>query len=150
MAQIAKVSQEVELRSSAPKFYEFLKNKMDFVFQMFPEIYKSWKVVEGNGYAHGSVIQLKYNIDGLSEVKERLSIDDANKSLTFECVEGDLLRDFEVMKMKIEVVENGSNGSSANWSIEFVKANEDVATPHNYLLCVAKVSEGIDDYLCKN
>ena len=62
MAQIAKVSQEVQLRSSAPKFYEFLKNKMDFVFQMFPEIYKSWKVVEGNGYAHGSVIQLKYNV----------------------------------------------------------------------------------------
>ena len=62
MAQIAKVSQKVQLRSSGHKFYELLKNKMDFVFQMFPEVYKSWKVLEGNGLAHGSIIYLKYDV----------------------------------------------------------------------------------------
>ncbi|XP_022935319.1 kirola-like [Cucurbita moschata] len=150
MAQIAKVSQKVQLRSSGHKFYELLKNKMDFVFQMFPDVYKSWKVLEGNGLAHGSIIHLKYNVDGPSKAKERLAIDDANKSITFECLEGDLFRDFEVFKLKIEVVENGSNGCSTNWSIEYVKANEDVAPPHNYLIIAAKISKGIDDYLCKN
>lgn len=83
-------------------------------------------------------------------MKERLAIDDANKSITFECLEGDALRDFEVLKLKFQVFENGNNGGTVNWSIEFVKANEDVASPHHYLLCVSKVAKGLDDYLCNN
>ncbi|XP_038893753.1 kirola-like [Benincasa hispida] len=151
MAQIAKISKQVQLKSSGHKFYEFFKNNMDYIFvQMFPEIYQSGKVVEGNGFSHGSVIHLKYNAGKPEEVKERIAIDDANKSITFECLEGDLFRDFELMKLKIQVFENGSNGSSVNWSVEFVKANEDVATPHHYLLCLSKVSKGLDDYLCNN
>ncbi|CAK9317971.1 unnamed protein product [Citrullus colocynthis] len=151
MAQIAKISEQVQLKSSGHKFYEFFKNKMDYVFlQMFPEIYQSCKVVEGNGFSHGNIIHLKYNAGKPEEVRERLAIDDANKSITFECIEGDPLRDFDVIKLKIQVFDNGSNGSSVNWSIEFVKANEGVATPHNYLLCVTKVSKGLDDYLCNN
>ncbi|KAA0056082.1 hypothetical protein IC582_013657 [Cucumis melo] len=151
MAQICKISEQVNIKSSAHKYYQFFKNKMDYVLvQMFPEIYKSCKVVEGNGYSHGSIIHLKYNAGRPEEMKERLAIDDANKSITFECLEGDALRDFEVLKLKFQVFENGNNGGTVNWSIEFVKANEDVASPHHYLLCVSKVAKGLDDYLCNN
>ncbi|KGN57826.1 kirola [Cucumis sativus] len=151
MAQICEISEQVNIKSSAHKFYQFFKNKMDYVFvQMFPEIYKSCKVVEGNGFSDGSIIHLKFNAGKPEEVKERLAIDDANKSITFECLEGDPLRNFEVLKLKFQVLENGNNGGTVNWSIEFVKANEDVASPHHYLLCVTKVAKGLDDYLCNN
>ncbi|XP_022982738.1 major latex protein 146-like [Cucurbita maxima] len=150
MAQIAKISQQVQLKCCGHKFYEFFKNKMECVFQMFPEICCSWKVLEGNEFSHVRVIHLKYVVGSPKEGKTKVTVDDANKSITFECVEGDVLRDFEVFQMKIEVVENGSNGSSANWSVEYVKANEDVAPPYNYLLCGAKVSKGLDEYLCNS
>ena len=150
MAQIAKISEQVHLKSSAHKVYDFLKNKMDFVIQMFPDIYKGCDVLEGNGFSHGSIVHLKYNLGSPAEVKERIAIDDANKSITFECLEGDVFRDFEVFKLKIQVFDNGSNGSSVDWSIEFVKANEDVPPPHSYLIFADKISKGLDDYLCNN
>ncbi|KAE8650619.1 major latex protein 149 [Cucumis sativus] len=151
MAQIAKISEQVQLKCSGHKFYDFFTNKMDSVIQMFPHIVTSYKILEGNGFAHGSVIHLKYNIGGPAEIKERLAFDDANKSIAFEVFEGDLFRDFEVFKMKMQVInEKGSNGSSVNWSIEFVKENEDVAAPHHYLTIAAQSSKTLDDYLCNN
>ena len=62
MAQIAKISEQVQLKCSGHKFYDFFTNKMDSVIQMFPHIVTSYKILEGNGFAHGSVIHLKYNI----------------------------------------------------------------------------------------
>ena len=62
MAQIAKISEQLQLKSSAHKFYDFFTNKMDSLIQMFPHIFTSYKILEGNGFAHASVIHIKYNI----------------------------------------------------------------------------------------
>lgn len=60
MAQNAKISRQVQLKCCGHKFYELFKNKMGCVFQMFPEICSSWKVLEGNEFAHVRVIHVKY------------------------------------------------------------------------------------------
>lgn len=75
-------------------------------------------------------------------------MDEANKSVILENIEGDVLKDFEMFKVKIEVTDGSKNGvSSVKWSVEFVKANEDVNPPNNYLQFGVKVCKGLDAYI---
>ncbi|XP_022948009.1 MLP-like protein 31 isoform X3 [Cucurbita moschata] len=126
MAQISNISKQLQLKCSGERFYELFKNKMDSITQMFPKKLLSYKIVEGNGFAHGSVVHWKYDF-------------------------GDLFKDFEMVAVKGEVSDGGSNGiSSVKWSVEFVKANEGVAPPHNYLQFALESTKGIEAYLCNN
>lgn len=79
-------------------------------------------------------------------------MDDSNKTIILEFIEGDLLRDFEKLQVKGQITDGGTNGnSSVKWSVEFVKANEDVAPPYNYLQFAHEVTKGIEaHYLCNN
>ncbi|XP_022143410.1 kirola-like [Momordica charantia] len=155
MAQIAKISEQVQLKSCGQKFYDHFANKMDRFAHLFPQNLKGYEFVEGNGFTHGSVMYWIYywfvfgqNTGIPAEVKTRLMVDEPNKSITFECVEGDLLKDFEVFQVRVEVTDGGNSGmSSVRWCMEFVKKNEDVPSPHNYLQFGVKVCKGLDAYL---
>ncbi|XP_022948007.1 MLP-like protein 34 isoform X1 [Cucurbita moschata] len=151
MAQISNISKQLQLKCSGERFYELFKNKMDSITQMFPKKLLSYKIVEGNGFAHGSVVHWKYELRGTLEAKQKLHMDDTNKAITLEFIEGDLFKDFEMVAVKGEVSDGGSNGiSSVKWSVEFVKANEGVAPPHNYLQFALESTKGIEAYLCNN
>ncbi|XP_038887027.1 MLP-like protein 31 [Benincasa hispida] len=150
MAQIFNISEQVKLNCCGEKFYDFFVNKMDYYVHMFPQRLKSYKFVEGNGFTHGSVTHWKYDFGIPAEVKTRLLVDEPNKAVIFECLEGDLLKDFEMFQVKVQVTDGGKNAvSSVKWSVEFMKANEDVAPPHNYLQFGVDVCKGLDAYLSK-
>uniref|UniRef100_A0A0A0L759 Bet v I/Major latex protein domain-containing protein n=1 Tax=Cucumis sativus TaxID=3659 RepID=A0A0A0L759_CUCSA len=68
MAQIAKIAEKVQLKSSGEKFFEFFKNKMDYFPRMFAGNVESYKFVEGNSFTHGSVSIWKYDI-GFGEIR---------------------------------------------------------------------------------
>ena len=76
------------------------------------------------------------------------------KYIIYEAVEGDVLKNYEVFTTRLEVV-NGSlskvgGGSFAKWTIDFVKANENVPSPENYLEMFINMSKGVDAYFSKN
>ncbi|XP_004145832.1 MLP-like protein 34 [Cucumis sativus] len=153
MAQIAKIAEKVQLKSSGEKFFEFFKNKMDYFPRMFAGNVESYKFVEGNSFTHGSVSIWKYDIGfgRAVEVKMKLLVDEANKTIIYECLEGDLFKDFDMFKVKIEVTDGGSSGnSSVNWCLEFVKSNENVAPPNDYLQFGVKICKDVDAYLSNN
>ncbi|KAA0056078.1 major latex protein 15-like [Cucumis melo var. makuwa] len=153
MAQICSISEEVKLKACGQKFYHFFLTKMDVLNQMFPQnINSTYEFVEGNSFTHGTVIHWKYDFGGgLEESKVRLGVDEPNKSITMECLEGDVLKEFETFKVKVQVKDSDVVGvNSVVWCVEFVKANEDVAPPHNHLKCGIKVCKDLDAYLCNN
>ncbi|KAG6581205.1 hypothetical protein SDJN02_19810, partial [Cucurbita argyrosperma subsp. argyrosperma] len=151
MAQISNISHQLQLKCSGEQFYEFYRNKMDRLTQMFPKKLLGYKIVEGNGFAHGSVVHWKYELGCILEAKQKLHMDDKNKAITLEFIEGDLFKEYEMIAVKGEVSDGGSNGiSSVKWSVEYVKANEDVDPPHNYLQFALELAKGVDAYLCNN
>ncbi|XP_022143318.1 LOW QUALITY PROTEIN: major latex protein 149-like [Momordica charantia] len=150
MAQISIISEQVQLKCSGLKFYETYIKKIGSLHQMFPENLKSYEIVEGNGFTNGIISHWKYDFGSLTEAKLRLVMDEPNKSITLEFLEGDLFRDFEVFKVKVEVSDGGSHGmSSVKWCVEFVKTNEDVPPPHNYLQFGLKLCKALDAYISK-
>lgn len=61
MAQIAEISEQVQLKCCGKKFYDFFENKMDHLPRLFPQYFESYKLVEGNSLTHGGVSIWKNN-----------------------------------------------------------------------------------------
>ncbi|KAL0549180.1 hypothetical protein IC582_013661 [Cucumis melo] len=152
MAQIAEISEQVQLKCCGKKFYDFFENKMDHLPRLFPQYFESYKLVEGNSLTHGGVSIWKNNFGfGSIEVKMKLLVDEPNKTIIYECLEGDLFKDFDMFNVKIKVNDCGNNGnSSVNWCLEYVKANQNVDPPNNYLQFGLKLSKYLDAFLCNN
>lgn len=56
----SKMEMEVELKSSADKFWGAIVDSNDLLPKIFPQQYKSIEIVEGDGKAVGSVRLIKY------------------------------------------------------------------------------------------
>lgn len=80
-----------------------------------------------------------------------VDVDEENKSITYEIVEGDILSQYNLYKFKFQASNNGENGgATVKWSIEYEKADENVQSPVVYLQFSSKISMGVDSYLAKN
>ena len=81
-------------------------------------------------------------------------MDDVKKYIVYEAVEGDVLKQFKVLRVKVEAVHGGSTkvggGNFTKWTVEFEKANQNVASPQNYLELFVKISKGVDAYFSNN
>lgn len=77
-------------------------------------------------------------------------IDDEDMSITFNVIQGDVLRFYKSFKVKLEVIKVHKVVSSAEWTVEFEKANENAPDPEHYVDFAVKMSKGLDAYLCKN
>ncbi|XP_022143401.1 MLP-like protein 34 [Momordica charantia] len=149
MAQIGKLSVAVQMKSSAEEFYGFFRKKMDHLVQMFHEKVKSFKFLEGDDFTPGCLMHWSYDIVGPAEAKAEVAdLDEENKSITYQVVEGDILSQYSLFKIKFQASDDVVGlGATVNWSIEFEKADENVPSPEVYLEFLSKISMGIDAYL---
>lgn len=56
----SKAEVEVEVKSSADKFWRALRDSTDLFPKIFPDEYKSIEIVEGDGKSAGTIRLLKY------------------------------------------------------------------------------------------
>ncbi|KAB1211295.1 MLP-like protein 31 [Morella rubra] len=140
MAQLGKLQFKVDIKSPADKFFGFFKNNMTRLVQIFPENYKSVEILGGGvEIEEGSVVSFKYVLE-----QQEYSDDCKNKgwrfrqrisSITFTVIEGDMLKLYKSVKANIQVTGSGS----ANWVIEYEKANDSAPDPEIYKDLAAKV-----------
>nr|BAX08655.1 major latex-like protein [Lagenaria siceraria] len=156
MVQTDSIWVKVDLKSSPEKVYGFFRNHLGDLVGLFPETYQSIQLVEGQRLSSGSVVQFKFQLgDELRAEKWAIRVvDDAKKYIIYEAVEGDPLKEFKVLRAKFEVVNGGLSkvrrGNFTKWTVEFEKANQNVASPQNYLELFAKISKGVDAYFSRN
>lgn len=60
MAQIAKTEAKVEITSPPEKVYDFFKNNLNNFVHLFPQVFKSAKLIEGEEGQVGNVKVLEY------------------------------------------------------------------------------------------
>ncbi|KGN57817.1 MLP-like protein 31 [Cucumis sativus] len=152
MAQISQVSADVQIKCGAEKFYGFFRKNMFQLAQMFPKNLHACEFLEGNDFTTGALMQWSYDIVGPAKVKAKVDdVDEQNKSITYEAVEGDILSHYNFFRAKFQASPNGESGSATvKWTIEFEKADENIPTPEAYLDFVSKLSLGLDAYLATN
>ncbi|KAL3501224.1 hypothetical protein ACH5RR_035673 [Cinchona calisaya] len=149
MAGTGKLDVEVEVKSSADEFWNAIRDSTNLFPKAFPNQYKSIEVVEGDGKSVGSVRLVKY-AEGSPEItysKEKIEfVDDANKTVSYIVIEGDLLKFYKVFKPSLVVSPKG-DGSLVKWICEFEKASEEIPIPHIIKDFAVKNFQELDAYL---
>ena len=74
-----------------------------------------------------------------------VALDEVNKSITFELIDGEVTKYFKSFKATLEA--GGVN--TVKWSVEYDKVNEDVPHPHSHLQFLGTMAKDIDAYLLK-
>lgn len=82
-------------------------------------------------------------------VKEKVeAIDEEKKSITFNVVEGDLLKQYKHLKSTVQVTSK-HEGSLVKWTLEYEKVSEDVPEPGPYIDIAIGMTKDIDAHLLK-
>ena len=81
--------------------------------------------------------------------KEKIeTVDEANKTMTYSVIDGELISFYKTFKAQAVVVPNGE-GSLVKWSCEFEKAQEDTPNPDLFKEFAVKTFHELDAYLLK-
>ncbi|KAI7994485.1 MLP-like protein 43 [Camellia lanceoleosa] len=149
MAEIFKLEGQTEVKCKADKFFEIFTCKSYLFPKICPEKIKSVQVLEGDWATIGSVKVWNY-VPGVSESgKERIeAIDVDNNSVTFNLLEGDILKVYKTFKCTLQVT-NKDDGCLIKVTLAYEKQHEDTPPPTMYLDFVANISKDIEAYLFK-
>ncbi|CAH9073948.1 unnamed protein product [Cuscuta epithymum] len=149
MAGQGKIEVDVEVNVGAEKLWSSLKDSINVFPKAFPEQYKSIEVVEGDGVSVGSVRLVTF-AEGTPLVtfsKEKIeSVDEEKKSLSYNVIEGDILKYYKSFKANVGVTPQG-DGSLVKWCCEFEKASDEVPEPSLIKDAAVKTFKGLEVYL---
>ncbi|MBA0572501.1 hypothetical protein Golob_002838 [Gossypium lobatum] len=128
MAQIKRMECQLEIKSSADKFFDAYKTKAQLMPKMANQVVRDVKLVEGNGW----------DSEG--------SVNDKDRTLVYKLVEGEIMKAFKSWNSILNVMPMGE-GSLVKWTMEFEKQNDDVPDPVKYGEFLTTWAKNVDTYL---
>ncbi|KAI3935723.1 hypothetical protein MKW92_010432 [Papaver armeniacum] len=158
MTQIVGAQIETELKCSADKLYNLYRHNVTQMSTIFPDYFKSIKIVKGDGISLDSIRLWQYVVPEVSfnvmVLKEMLkSVDDENRSITFSVLGGDLMILYKSFDITITVtpqdIDNNikESGCKVKWWIEYEKRTEDVHSPDAVIGLIDGVIKELGNYL---
>ncbi|XP_068636366.1 MLP-like protein 423 [Aristolochia californica] len=148
---VSKLEVEVEVKSSADKFWEGIRQSVTLFPKIFPEMYKSIEIVEGDGKGVGSIRHIIYaeGVPMVKFAKEKIEVaDEENKTVAYSVIEGDLVNFYKNFKATLQVLSKGE-GALVKWKGEFDKAHDEVPEPTLLQEAAVKTFKDLDEYLLK-
>ena len=164
MAQIAKLETKAEITNPPAKVYDFLKYNINKFVNLFPQVFKSFKLIEGEEGHSGNVKIVEYVIGqsfhlrvffyrnilkheshtgkAMTAKVKTEELNDEERSMIMRVVEGEILQLYPTFLCKISV----SDGCM-NWSIQFEKTSDSTPKPDAYVQVLAHVTKLMDLYL---
>ncbi|KAF7827666.1 MLP-like protein 328 [Senna tora] len=138
MAQVGVLETTAQLKSPAEKFYKLLRTQNQQIPSACTDMVHDVEVLEGD-------IKLwKFSIEGKEEVmKARIEVDEANKSLTYVAVGGNIRELYKSYRVIIKTEMSGN----LKLRLEYEKLNEQVPPPNKYLQFTINLMKQIDQIL---
>ncbi|GMI75180.1 MLP-like protein 423 [Hibiscus trionum] len=149
MAQLKRIECQIEIKSSADKFFDVFKNKLYLMPKLPNQAVTDIKLLQGNWNSEGSFRLWHFVIDGgkTESVKEMLEkVDDTNRTLFYKLVGGEIMDAYKTCKSTLNVMPMGE-GSLVKWTMEFEKQNENIPDPVKYADFLTALSKNVDAYL---
>ncbi|KAI3462611.1 hypothetical protein Pfo_019274 [Paulownia fortunei] len=143
MSQTAKIEAKAHIICSPAKVYDFFKCKGNHFINVLPLIFKNVKLLEGEEGQAGNIKLVEFVLGTTISVKVKTeAINDAERSITFVALEGEILNLYLSFKVKLTV----SHGYVL-FCFEFEKANDCVPNPDIYAKLAVEITKGLDLYL---
>ncbi|KAK9750999.1 hypothetical protein RND81_02G234700 [Saponaria officinalis] len=146
-----KLEVDVELKSSATKIWDAVKDSPNSFPKAMPHHYKSIEIVEGVDHVVGSVRLIKYaEGNPITFSKEKIDVvDEATKTLAYSVIDGEAINYYKDFKAQTVVEEKG-DGSLVKWSCHFVKAEAAApVTPEQLKEFAVATFKELDEHLLK-
>ncbi|GMN66587.1 hypothetical protein TIFTF001_035653 [Ficus carica] len=139
MAQIAKMESQVDIKSSAERFYETFKNKQNHLPKMCPNVVQDIQLIKGDWESIGSLRKWIFAPAGDSSTEIATirieAADDKKKSVTFSILDGNLKKLYNSFVVTIEAIEKADgSGSTLKTTSEYEKVNPGVPEPGKYFV----------------
>ncbi|XP_022775863.1 MLP-like protein 28 [Durio zibethinus] len=149
MAQIRKMDFQVEIKSSADKFYDVFRNKVQLMPKMSNHVITDVKLLQGDWDCQGAVRLWSYVVEGKPETAKEIleTVDDKNMTLVFKAVEGEIMNSYKSWKTILNVTPMCERGL-VKWTLEFEQQNEDIPDPVKYAVFLTIWTKNIDAFLC--
>ncbi|XP_073526304.1 uncharacterized protein [Phyllobates terribilis] len=147
-----KLMGEVEVKSSPTALSHIFITCPHYFSNICPNIVQSCNVEQGEFGKNGSIIVWNYNIDGKFYVAKEIleKVDVANKSITYRCVEGDIMKIYKTFLLHLHVMTKPNNCSLVQWTVEYEKLNEDVDPPTTLLDTLLEMTKRADAHILSN
>ncbi|KAL5756538.1 hypothetical protein ACOSP7_020980 [Xanthoceras sorbifolium] len=149
MSLKGKLETEVEIEAPADKLYNFFKGQTYHVSKATPTNVQDVEVHEGDWESHGSVKLWKYTVEGKQETyKERVELDESNKTVSLVGLEGDIFKYFKSVKAVLKATPKpDGSGSVAHLTIEYEKLHDAIADPKAYMELLTSIAKDVDDHI---
>ncbi|KAL8142083.1 hypothetical protein V2J09_015115 [Rumex salicifolius] len=134
-----KLMGEVEVKSSSTALFHLYVNSPHQLANICPSIVQSCRAEKGEFGKNGG------NFYVAKEILE--NIDFVNKSITYRCVEGDLMNIYKTFLLHLHIMPQPNNCNLAQWTLEYEKLNEDVDEPTTLLDTVLDLTKRADAHL---
>ncbi|XP_017970708.1 PREDICTED: MLP-like protein 328 [Theobroma cacao] len=150
MALTGKLEADVELKAPADKFFNIIRSETHQIPNAASDKVHNVEVHEGDWEADGSVKLWKYTVEGKDEIfKEKITVDEANKSVTLVALEAHVMEEFKSYKIVFGVTPMSDQSSVVKITLDYEKLNENIPDPNQYLQFLMNVIKDIDAHLLK-
>ncbi|KAI3854147.1 hypothetical protein MKX03_022160 [Papaver bracteatum] len=163
MAQLQKLEAVTEVKCCPDKLYRMFTRDAPQLYKYVPKVIESVEVIGegeirlGTGFVWTFVLTIYVLIisEGGSRMvsKQKITaVDNKNRSITYTVLEGDDMEGFNSFKYNLDITPKSgtTDGTSlVKWSVEYEKANEDVADPVGILKACEIVAAGMNLHLLK-
>ncbi|CAN4076230.1 unnamed protein product [Withania somnifera] len=137
-----KLISQIEMNCAGHLLHEHFKSNAHQTSAMSPDRVTNFKFHEGQLGKTNSVVSWKYILGGKERhAKQVLHIDDVEKSMTFNFVEGYMNELFKSITVTLTAKENW-----ITWTIEYEKLNETIPDPLDLMEFVIGVIKDLEPY----
>ncbi|KAJ0247638.1 Polyketide cyclase/dehydrase and lipid transport superfamily protein [Hirschfeldia incana] len=144
MTSIQTLDIEIQVNMPADRFFNTFKKKEG----NFTDKTESVSVHRDDPKSNSSIQVWNFIVDGkMEQIKEKIEVDEENKSVSFLAIEGDVLQQYKSYKITLDVVPRDGGVCIAKWKWEYEKLNDDVPPPIKYIPFVADYTRDLETRL---
>ncbi|KAL2920982.1 MLP-like protein 31 [Bienertia sinuspersici] len=147
MGMKGKIEVEFEVNCHCDILHEVFGSRPHHVSSMSPLKVHGCDVHEGEFGKPGSVICWDYTHNGKRCVAKELieTMDEENKLVRFKVIEGDLLDEFKIITIVLQVISNEET-NGVKWTVEFEKIHDDGHYPTKFMDLLIEVTKDIENH----
>ncbi|KAI7729837.1 hypothetical protein M8C21_003519 [Ambrosia artemisiifolia] len=145
MALSGKRVAQIEIKSKGDVFHDLWKANPHHIPNLSPTLVQNCQTHNGETGTVGSVLHWNYFHDGKDCVAKTkiLAIDEENKSINFQFVDGDFLKLYKSFYVYLHVDTKGSK-HVVTWTVEYEKLSPNVPDPDTFMDFYKRLTKDIE------
>ncbi|XP_052206235.1 kirola-like [Diospyros lotus] len=146
----SKMVRQVAIKSDGDVFHEIFTDRPHHISNMALAHIQGCALHEGEWGKVGSIVFWNYTHEGKEKVVKDVieAVDQANKSVTYKVIEGDLMQLYKSFSLTVHVDTSGVD-NLVTWTFQYEKLNDSVEDPNSLMDFCISLTKAIEAHHLK-